>query len=94
MPTTIIHAEKDATVPVALAEALGKGTHGATIHIIPGEGHLANVQVLEKVNPLPRRRARNPARTCPATVPALTVFSLIDASPARRGFKIACIRPG
>ena len=52
VPTTIIHGEKDATVPVALAEALAKGIHGATIHILPGEGHFANVQVPEKVNPL------------------------------------------
>lgn len=52
MPTTVIHGEKDATVPVALAEALAKGIRGATIHILPGEGHFANVQVPEKVNPL------------------------------------------
>ena len=25
---------------------------GATLHILPGEGHFANVQVPEKVNPL------------------------------------------
>ncbi|MGA9360291.1 MAG: alpha/beta hydrolase [Mycobacterium sp.] len=52
VPMTIIHGEKDATVPVALADALAKGIPGATIHILPGEGHFANVQVPEKVNPL------------------------------------------
>ena len=52
VPTTVIHGAKDATVPVALAEALAKGIRGATIHILAGEGHFANVQVPEKVNPL------------------------------------------
>ncbi len=52
VPTTIIHSEKDATVPVAFAEALAKGIPGAVMHIIAGEGHFANVQVPEKVNPL------------------------------------------
>ena len=52
VPTTVIHGEKDATVPVALAEALAKGIPGAVMHIIPGEGHFANVQVPEKVDPL------------------------------------------
>jgi 3-oxoadipate enol-lactonase len=51
-PTTIIHGEKDATVPVALAEAMAGGISEATVHIIPSEGHFANVQVPEKVNPL------------------------------------------
>ena len=52
VPTTIIHGEKDATVPVALADVMAKGIPGATMHVIPGEGHFANVQVPEKVNPL------------------------------------------
>jgi 3-oxoadipate enol-lactonase len=52
VPTTIIHGEKDATVPVAVGEAMAKGIPGATMHIIAGEGHFANVQAPEKVNPL------------------------------------------
>jgi len=52
VPTTIIHGENDATVPVALAEAMAGGISEATLHIIQGEGHFANVQVPEKVNPL------------------------------------------
>jgi pimeloyl-ACP methyl ester carboxylesterase len=52
VPATIIHGEKDATVPVALAEAMAKAIPGASLHIIAGEGHFANVQVPEKVNPL------------------------------------------
>ena len=52
VPTTIIHGEKDATVPVALADAMAKGIPGATLHVIAGEGHFANVQAPQKVNPL------------------------------------------
>ena len=52
VPTTIIHGEKDATVPVARGEELAKAIRGATLHVIAGEGHFANVQVPGKVNPL------------------------------------------
>jgi 3-oxoadipate enol-lactonase len=52
VPTTIIHGEKDATVPVALAEFEAKEIPNATLHVLMGEGHFANVQVPEKVNPL------------------------------------------
>ena len=52
VPATIIHGEKDATVPVALADAMAKEIPGATLHVVAGEGHFANVQVPEKVNPL------------------------------------------
>ncbi len=52
VPTTIIHGEKDATVPVALAEFEAKEIPGSTLHVLPGEGHFANVQVPEKVNPI------------------------------------------
>ena len=52
VPTMIIHGEKDATVPVALAEFEAKEIPNATLHVLKGEGHFANVQVPEKVNPL------------------------------------------
>ncbi|HTY31775.1 alpha/beta hydrolase [Mycobacterium sp.] len=51
-PTTIIHGDKDATVPVARGEEIAKGIPGATLHVLSGEGHFANVQAPEKVNPL------------------------------------------
>ena len=50
--TTIIHGERDATVPRAWADAMAEAIPGATKHIIDGEGHFASVQVPEKVNPL------------------------------------------
>jgi len=52
VPTTIIHGDKDATVPVALAEFEAEQIPGSTLHVLQGEGHFANVQVPEKVNPL------------------------------------------
>jgi pimeloyl-ACP methyl ester carboxylesterase len=52
VPTTIIHGDKDATVPVARAREMAEGIRDATLHVLPGEGHFANVQVPEKVNPL------------------------------------------
>jgi pimeloyl-ACP methyl ester carboxylesterase len=52
VPTTIIHGDKDATVPVARAREMAEGIRDATVHVLPGEGHFANVQVPEKVNAL------------------------------------------
>jgi pimeloyl-ACP methyl ester carboxylesterase len=52
VPTTIIHGENDATVPVARADELADGIAGATLHVLNGEGHFVNVQAPEKVNPL------------------------------------------
>jgi len=31
---------------------MAEGIRDATLHVLPGEGHFANVQVPEKVNPL------------------------------------------
>lgn len=52
VPTTIIHGDQDATVPVTRGEEIAEGIPGATLHVLSGEGHFANVQVPEKVNPL------------------------------------------
>ena len=52
VPTTVIHGDQDATVPVAVGKALAEAIPGATLRIIPGEGHYAIVQVPEKMNPI------------------------------------------
>jgi pimeloyl-ACP methyl ester carboxylesterase len=52
VPTTVIHGDHDATVPVAVGRALAEAIPGATLRIIPGEGHYAIVQVPEKMNPI------------------------------------------
>jgi len=51
VPTTVMHSKKDATVPLFAGQALAKGIPGATLRVIKGEGHFANVQVPEKFNP-------------------------------------------
>jgi pimeloyl-ACP methyl ester carboxylesterase len=52
VPTTIIHGDHDATVPVARAAELASGIAGASLHVLPGEGRFVNVQAPQKVNPL------------------------------------------
>ena len=47
-----IHGENDAAVPVARGDELARGIPGAPLHVAACEGHFANVQVPEKVNPL------------------------------------------
>ena len=49
---------------------MAAGIRDATLHVLPGEGHFANVQVPEKVNPLlasalgiPAALSRNGKRT-------------------------------
>ena len=39
-------------MPLALGEALAEGIHGATLNVLPGEGHFANVQVPGKFDPI------------------------------------------
>jgi pimeloyl-ACP methyl ester carboxylesterase len=65
VPTTIIHGDKDATVPVARAHEIAEAIPGATLHVLPGEGHFANVQVPEKVNPLLARGLAIPDELVP-----------------------------
>jgi pimeloyl-ACP methyl ester carboxylesterase len=43
VPTTVIHGDQDATVPVAVGRALAEAIPGAILRIIPGEGHYAIV---------------------------------------------------
>jgi 3-oxoadipate enol-lactonase len=51
VPTTIIHGEKDATAPVALAEVEAQEIPDSALHVLQGDSHFANVHVPEKVNP-------------------------------------------
>jgi 3-oxoadipate enol-lactonase/4-carboxymuconolactone decarboxylase len=65
VPATIIHGGNDATVPVARAHEMAAGIRDATLHVLPGEGHFANVQVPEKVNPLLASALAIPAELVP-----------------------------
>jgi pimeloyl-ACP methyl ester carboxylesterase len=75
VPTTIIHGEKDATVPVALADAMAKG-----FAALPCTSSLARAisptSRSRKNEPAPRQRARNPRGTCLEAVSALAVPQL------------------
>jgi pimeloyl-ACP methyl ester carboxylesterase len=52
VPTTVIQGDKDATVPVARGEEIAKEIRAATLHVLSGQGHFANVQVPQEINPL------------------------------------------
>ncbi|MYV43457.1 hypothetical protein GT030_32535 [Streptomyces sp. SID1328] len=65
VPTTVIHSELDATVPVAAGPALAEAIPGAALCLLPGEGHYAIVQVPEKFNPLLAEAPGVPAESVP-----------------------------
>lgn len=72
VPTTIIHGEDDAPVPVARAAELRDGIPGAALRVLAGEGHFVNVQAPGKGQSAAGERAANTARSFPAAVGDLT----------------------
>lgn len=50
VPTLVIGAEHDALTPPALAESLAEGIPGAGLTVIPGTGHLSNLEAPEAFN--------------------------------------------
>ena len=50
VPTLIIHGEEDAVFPVAEARALQARIPGAQIFLIPGAGHLSNLEAPQAFN--------------------------------------------
>jgi 3-oxoadipate enol-lactonase / 4-carboxymuconolactone decarboxylase len=40
VPTTVIHGERDATIPSAIAHVTAAGIAGAELRILEGQGHL------------------------------------------------------
>ena len=49
-PTIVLVGERDAETPVAYASALADGIPGARLTVIPGAGHLLNVEAPDAVN--------------------------------------------
>jgi pimeloyl-ACP methyl ester carboxylesterase len=49
-PTLVMVGERDAETPVAYASALAAGIPGARLTVIPGAGHLLNVEAPDAVN--------------------------------------------
>jgi hypothetical protein len=63
----------DQGVKAWMVDMIGSGDKeipNATLHVLTGEGHFANVQVPRKGQPAPRRRIRNSRGTCPEAVSA------------------------
>ncbi|MNL89717.1 3-oxoadipate enol-lactonase 2 [compost metagenome] len=50
MPTLVIVGEQDPTTPPAEAEAMAKAIPGARLVVIPGAGHLANLEQPDAFN--------------------------------------------
>ena len=49
-PTLVLVGEHDEETPLAYAEALASGIRGARLQIIPGAGHISNLEAPEAVN--------------------------------------------
>ena len=49
-PTLVLVGEHDEETPLAYAEALASGIRGARLQIIPGAGHISNLEAPETVN--------------------------------------------
>ena len=43
MPTLVIHGTADAYIPAADAEALHRAIAGSRLEVLPGAGHLSNI---------------------------------------------------
>jgi 3-oxoadipate enol-lactonase len=54
VPTLVIHGDSDPLVPPAEAQAMGAAIPGAQMHLIPGAGHLPNLENPTLVNRLLR----------------------------------------
>ena len=50
VPTLVLVGERDAETPVAYASTLADGIPGARLVVVPGAGHLLNVEAPEAVN--------------------------------------------
>ena len=51
VPALVVHGDKDAAIPLALAEKLTAGLADAKLVVVPGAGHAANLTHPETVNP-------------------------------------------
>jgi pimeloyl-ACP methyl ester carboxylesterase len=51
-PTLIIHGAEDQIIPVSEAEAMQRLIPGARLEVLPGAGHLPNLEQAEKFNAL------------------------------------------
>ena len=66
VPTTVIHGEKDATIPRVAASMLVAGIDGAELHILDGQGHFAHLEAPELFNPILAQALGIPTDLVPA----------------------------
>ncbi|MEN9822601.1 MAG: hypothetical protein RLZ04_1027 [Actinomycetota bacterium] len=52
VPTQVVVGELDGETPVAYATVLSEGIPGSVLHVVPGAGHLLNVEAPEAVDTL------------------------------------------
>ena len=63
-------------MPLFAGESIAKGIFGTILYVIKSEGHFGQRPVPGEVQPLLRRRARDPAGPRPEAVTQLTVPEL------------------
>ena len=56
VPTLVVHGELDALVPLANGELIAKTIPGAELVVVPGSGHLLNLEDPDTVNARLRRQ--------------------------------------
>jgi 3-oxoadipate enol-lactonase len=52
VPTTVIHGEKDPTVPVAIGQAMAEAIPNATLHVLKGQGHFPHLEAPAVFDPI------------------------------------------
>ena len=50
VPTLLLYGDSDTRSPLPVAEALQKAIRGSRLVVLPGVGHLSNVQAAEQFN--------------------------------------------
>jgi pimeloyl-ACP methyl ester carboxylesterase len=60
VPTLLIYGDDDVRAPLSVAEGLHDAIKGSKLAVIPGVGHLCNVEAPERFNALVRGFLRDP----------------------------------
>jgi len=62
VPTLVLHGDLDARAPLSVGQALHEQIRGSQLVVLPGVGHLSNVEAAEAFN----REVRSFVRTATA----------------------------
>jgi pimeloyl-ACP methyl ester carboxylesterase len=66
VPTTVIHGERDATIPCAIAPVTAGAIAGAQLRILEGQGHFAHLEAPDRFNAVLAEALRIPTDLVPA----------------------------